>query len=175
MVSDGPADPSVHHALRSTRRLWRGRRVLVEECARAPGCWGNPARRRGLELARGTHVVWINHDNLVSPTYLAAHVGNLRSDPRAVSLVGVDLWQGGLFRKRLPEFIEHRPGVAGGHGLRAGRVDLLNYALPCELALGVDAFGPGMEREYAADWTTLEACLKATGWRMSEGVVGVHF
>jgi hypothetical protein len=119
--------------------------------------------------------VWINHDNLVWPTYLAAHVGNLRSEPNLVSLVGVDLWQGGLFRKRLPELLEPARGVVGGHGLRAGRVDLLNYALPRGLALGVDAFGTGMEREYAADWTTLEACLKTAGWRMSEGVVGVHF
>jgi glycosyltransferase involved in cell wall biosynthesis len=173
VVSDGPADPSVHHALRSTRRIWYGRRVLVEECERAVGCWGNRGRRRGLELSQGTHVVWINHDNLVQPTYLEAHAENLRNDPVAVSVVGIDLWQGGLFRKRLPE----RRGLAtgAGHGLRAGRVDLLNYALPRELAVMVDAFGPGMEQEYAADWTTLEACLNRAECRFHDAVVGVHF
>lgn len=177
VVSDGPADPSVHHSLRSSRRLWYGRRVLVEECERAEGCWGNRSRRRGLGLAQGTHVVWINHDNLVHPSYLAAHAENLRSEPDCVSLVGIDLWQGGLFRKRLPERLAAPVGATPGsaHGLRAGRVDLLNYVLPRELAVAVDAFGPEMEREYAADWTTLDACLRQTGWRYRDAIVGVHF
>ena len=117
-------------------------------------------------------MVWFNHDNLIAPHFLGAHAAHFVEDPRCISLVGVDLWQKGRFRKRLPEW---NPASATVRRLQAGRVDLLNYALPRDLALEIDAFGPAMETRYAADWITLEACLSRAPLRVSETVAGVHF
>ena len=163
VVSDGPCDASVHAAIRSTRARWRGRRVEVCETERADGCWGNRGRALGLALARGERIVWVNHDNLIAPEYLATHVALDARRPGCVGVVDIELWQQGRSRGRYPR------------GYRTSRIDLLNYSLPVGLAREIDAFGPGMEREYAADGRVFEEAARRAGVERALVCLGVHF
>jgi hypothetical protein len=163
VVSDGPADPVVGLSLASTRARWKGHRVEQRDLPRAEGCWGNRGRAEGLAWARGERIVWVNHDNLIEPGYLAAHAAAAERSPAAITVVDIELWQKGRYRGRYPK------------ALRRSRIDLLNYSLPVELARRVNAFGLEMEREYAADGTVFELAAELAPVEMEARCVGVHF
>lgn len=166
LVVDGPA-PAERYAppdiARQLRRAAPGRRIEVFERPPAPGCHGNMARNFGLHQARGEYVVWVNHDNLIWPHFLATHAANRAAVPGCVSLVDIDLWQIDRYRGRFPR------------GYRAGRIDLLNFALPRPLALAVNAFGDTAATEYAADWLLFESCRQQAPIHHTPLVCGVHF
>lgn len=163
VVSDGACDPLVALSLASSRSRWRGHRVEQQSLERAEGCWGNRGRAWGLDWARGDRVVWVNHDNLIGPDYLAAHAAAAARSPGAVTVVEIELWQKGRYRGRYPK------------GLRRSRIDLLNYSLPVDVARQVAAFGPEMEREYAADGTVFEAAAAIAPVEWERICAGAHF
>lgn len=163
VVSDGACDPLVALSLASSRGRWRGRRVEQQVLERAEGCWGNRGRAWGLDWARGDRIVWVNHDNLIGPDYLAAHAAAAARSPDAITVVDIELWQKGRYRGRYPR------------GLRRSRIDLLNFSLPVDLARRIEAFGPAMEREYAADGTVFEAAAVIAPVEWEPVCVGAHF
>lgn len=166
LVVDGPSPEgrfSPWRAADQIRRACPGRRIELFELPRAEGCWGNASRRYGLQQATGEYVCWVNHDNLIAPRYLAAHAENITKTPRCVSVVDIDLWQHDRYQGRYPR------------ALRRSRIDLLNFAVPRDVALTGDAFGPAMERVYAADWLVFEACSKVLPVEHRRELVGTHF
>jgi len=166
LVVDGPSPaelPGPAAMLRQLRRCRFPQRIELLELPRAEGCWGNVGRRAGLDAARGEYVCWINHDNLIAPRYLSAHAENIaRCDP-CVSVVEIDLWQRHRYRGRFPR------------RLQRSRIDLLCYSIPTATAREVEAFGPHMERVYAADWEVFDACYRRLPVEWSHELVGMHF
>lgn len=166
VVLDGPARDdrySPSRLLDSLRRRLPKRRLECWEVPRAEGRFGNAARHFALQHAAGDYVCWINHDNLVFPNYLSAHAANVSKTPGCVSVVDVDFWKDERYHGRYPR------------ALSRSRIDLLNFAVPLTAARAVDAFGGDMEKVYAADWLTFDACRKRCPVEWSHVLAGVHF
>ena len=166
VVSDGPAPHGAFAPVRMLKQLERrmpGRRLEFWELPRAAGCWGNRGRNFALQHARGEYVCWVNHDNLLSPNYLAAHALNIAKCPGCVSVVNIDYWKNDVYHGRYPR------------ALARSRIDLLNFAVPLETACEVKAFGPAMETVYAADWLTFDACRRLRPVEWNRQRVGTHF
>ncbi len=160
-----PGCPDPESIVREFRRRHPlAQRIEVHRLPRAEGCFGNVARNAALNHASGDYVCWINHDNLVTPGYLTAHMANIRRRPGCVSVVDIWLWAKGRFHGRYPR------------ALRRSGIDLLCFAVPLETARAVDAFGGASAKEYAADWTVFAACRDRLPVEHNRGaVVGVHF
>lgn len=166
LVSDGPAPTgaySPHRLLRQIERRLPGRRLELWELPAAPGCFGNRGRNFALAHARGEYVCWVNHDNLLAPRYLAAHAENAGRVAGCVSVVDIDYWKDDVYHGRYPR------------ALRQSRIDLLNFAVPLELARSVNAFGGAMETVYAADWLVFDACRRRTPVEWTRQLAGAHF
>jgi hypothetical protein len=138
-------------------------RIEVVDLPRAAGCYGNVGRHAGLQLATGDAVCWFNHDNLITPDYLATHAALQQAQPGAISIVGIDYWRDGVCHGVFPRRIA------------AGHLDLLCYSLPVTLARQIDAFGPAMQTIYAADWHTFQAARNHAPVIQSSTIAGVHF
>lgn len=149
--------------LTSARSGFPRHRIEVFETPRAEGCWGNRARRFALSQARSDYIAWVNHDNLIFPNFLATHAANIARSPGCVSVVDIDYWRDERRQGRFPR------------ALARSRIDLLNFAVPVEVAREVDAFGEAMERVYAADWLTYRACAARRPVERVCTVTGVHF
>lgn len=166
VVIDGPAPESPfspHRLLAPLKRRLPNRRIECRELPRAEGCWGNVARNFGLRQSAGDYVCWINHDNLISPQYLAAHAANVRKSPGCVSVVDIDYWRDSRWHGRYPR------------RLARSKIDLLNFAVPREAALAIDAFGGAATRVYAADWLVFDACRRGRPVEHNPVLVGAHF
>lgn len=167
IVVDGPPPRSGRFAPRrlvaQLKARFGGRRIEVHHLPRAAECYGNVARNFGLQQAGGDYVCWVNHDNLVAPDYLAAHAENIVKRPGCLSVVDIDLWKGDRYHGRYPR------------RFAAGRIDLLCFAAPTELALRVNAFGGAASRVYAADWLAFDACRKIAPVVHNRRLVGTHF
>lgn len=166
VVSDGMRDAAVDLVIRAFHHYPRNRYEVVD-CPRVPGIWGNRARRIGLDHCQGDYVVWINHDNIVFPDYLAAHKRNIDSMSGCISVVNLDCW----VRMRYYGPFPVRPA-------RLTKIDLMNFAMPLELARKVDAFGPEMEAIHHADWLTYDAATRhapVVTVPETDVPVGIHF
>jgi hypothetical protein len=126
---------------------------------------GNRNRYRVMSLARGEYLVWLNVDNLVYPSWLENHASNIRCAPGAISLVNIQYWH-------LHEYWGVLPCA-----LSCGSVDLLNYAVPRELAQSVSAFGPDEEHIAYVDWLVFERCARhaTVVWDKTQPVCACHF
>lgn len=166
LVVDGPPPRGPFAPKKVVEQLRRhspGRRIELFELPRAEGCYGNAGRNFALEKARGDYVCWVNHDNLISPGYLAAHAKNVEKQPGCLSVVDVDLWVGDRYHGVYPRRFAR------------SRIDLLCFAVPLPTAREVNAFGDEAQRIYAADWLTFDACQKRLPIEHNRGVVGAHF
>src|SRR5262249_15422571 len=83
---------------------------------------GHRERHHALSLAGGTYITWLNSDNLVYPNWLQNHYANVSDNVGAISIVNVQYWRNDLYRGVLPRT------------LALGEMDLLNFALPLDLA-----------------------------------------
>lgn len=149
--------------LEPLRMMFPEKRIEFFELDRAEGCWGNRGRAYGLQEARGEYVCWVNHDNLIGRDYLKQHAENVARRPGCLSVVDIHLWIGDRYRGRYPR------------AYRCGRIDLLCYAIPCETARRVEAFGSAMERIYAADGKVFEACARELEIEHTREAAGHHF
>lgn len=165
VVVDGPGPDAGYQPRRLIRQLQQSlsQRCEILELPRAAGCFGNVGRRQGLDHVRGDYVVWVNHDNLLTPDYLATHAENIARSPGCLSVVGIDYWRGDRYHGQLPR------------RLACGQLDLLCYAVPRATALQVNAFGGDASTVYAADWLTFAACQSLLPVERSTAVVGTHF
>jgi hypothetical protein len=123
-------------------------------------------RHHSLGLARGEYVAWLNVDNLVYPNWLCTHRSNIsRSPPGAISVVNIQYWQRQRYWGVLPRALAY------------GVFDLLNYALPLELARKHRVFGPDTERLDYADWIAFERCARDAPvcWDPEQPVCACHF
>jgi len=122
-------------------------------------------RNYSLRLVEGEYVAWLNVDNLVYPNWLQSHHDNLREAPGAVSVVNVQYWQRQDYWGVLPRTLAY------------GHLDLLNYAVPVELARRLDLFGPDVETIPHADWIAFERCAReaAVVWHPDQPVCACHF
>jgi glycosyltransferase involved in cell wall biosynthesis len=122
-------------------------------------------RHHALQLATGQYIAWLNVDNLVYPNWLQNHHTNVRDAPGAISVVNIQYWQRHDYWGVLP------PALAYGH------FDLLNYALPLELARRMNVFGPDMEHIPHADWLAFERCSKEAPviWDCQQPVCACHY
>jgi glycosyltransferase involved in cell wall biosynthesis len=122
-------------------------------------------RHYSLELAKGEYIVWLNVDNLVYPNWLQNHHDNLRDNPGAISVVNIQYWQKQDYWGVLPRRLAY------------GEMDLLNYALPLELARRLNIFGPDEERIAHADWIAFERCSREASvvWHKDQLVCACHF
>ena len=119
------------------------------------GKYGNPLRRRGLELARGRYVCWVNHDNLLHPGFLKAHMRNFEDQPEGVSLVNVD-----YFTQEMYYMGKTPRGWRGIEALEAGDLDLLNFAVPAQAAREHGLFAPAHDALPAAWWPGLQSLMR---------------
>lgn len=122
-------------------------------------------RHHALGLAQGQYVAWLNGDNLVYPNWLRCHHENLAGNPGAISVVNIQYWRGPEYRGMLPTALAY------------AHLDLLNYALPLDLARRADVFGPAVEHVPHADWLAFESCARAAPvvWNRDQPVCACHF
>ena len=166
LVVDGPSPQgrfAPKTAVDQLRRHFPDKRIDIWELPRAEGCHGNVGRRFALDQAGGDYVCWVNHDNLIAPSYLAVHAANIEKTPGCLSVVDVDLWVGDRYHGVYPR------------RLARSKIDLLCFAVPLATAKEVDAFGGTIAKVYAADWTTFAACQKILPIEHNHSVVGTHF
>jgi glycosyltransferase involved in cell wall biosynthesis len=126
---------------------------------------GNRERRHALSLARGKYIMWLNSDNLVYPDWLQNHYSNVSQSIGSISVVNIQYWRNDEFRGKLPR------------SLACGEMDLLNFALPLDLAKRLDTFGPDVEHLRYADWLAFEKCAKEAKviWDKAQPVCACHF
>lgn len=128
---------------------------------------GNRERSLALRQAMGSYVTWLSIDNLVYPNWLSCHFENFQKNPDLMSFVNIDYFRHGHYYGKLPTSIAY------------SGVDLLNLALPTDLAREIDAFGPEMEREECSDWRVVERALKKGGkrysWNPEQPICACHF
>lgn len=145
------------------RRHHTKQRIDVWELPCAEGCYGNVGRNFCLQHVTGDYICWINHDNLITPDYLAAHQENIEKTPACLSVVDIHLWEADRYRGRYPR------------RMTVSHIDLLCFAVPTQTARKVNAFGGRAERVYAADWLTFNACRKLLPIEHNHRLVGTHF
>lgn len=138
-------------------------RIQIWNLKRAAGCFGNVSRNFALKHVTGDYICWVNHDNLITPDYLDAHLQNIKKTPGCLSVVDIQLWKNDRYFGRYPR------------RFAASQIDLLCYALPAETARRVNAFGGPAERVYAADWLAFDACRKLIPLEHNRHLVGTHF
>ncbi len=167
IVSDGHPPESVFHIVRLARKKLKGFNVMeFITTDRAEGCWGNPARRMGMEAARGDYVCWVNHDNIIFPNYLAAHADNFARERACVSVVPI------MLRANQREI-----GLLPKRPVRISHIDLMNFALPLDVAKSIGAFTDDLKTTYAADWPIYEKASKILPVVEYDSAVplGIHF
>lgn len=126
---------------------------------------GNPERHRGLQEACGKFVTWLSADNIVYPQWLENHLANFAQAADVTSVVNTDYW--------LPK--EGYKGVLP-ISLTPGGIDLLNFALPIEMARDVDAFGERDRNETCSDWKVFARCqYPAVTWVQNQPPCAAHF
>ena len=126
---------------------------------------GHRERHYALSLARGTYITWLNSDNLVYPAWLHHHYTNVSKNIGAISVVNVQYWRNEVYRGTLPQ------------RLAVGEMDLLNFALPLDLAKRHKVFGPEVEHLRYADWLAFESCARDAPvvWDPAQPVCACHF
>lgn len=122
-------------------------------------------RHFSLSLARGEYIAWLNADNLVYPDWLRCHAANVAARPGAISVVNIQYWQRQDYWGTLPRALAY------------GELDLLNYALPLDLARRLGVFGPDVEHIPHADWVAFERCAREAPvvWDPTQPVCACHF
>jgi glycosyltransferase involved in cell wall biosynthesis len=122
-------------------------------------------RHHSLQLATGEYIAWLNVDNLVYPNWLENHYQNSLKAKGAISVVNIQYWQRADYWGVLPRALAY------------GEFDLLNYALPLELAKRMRVFGPDTERIAHADWLAFERCANEASviWERDQPVCACHF
>jgi glycosyltransferase involved in cell wall biosynthesis len=161
VVVDGeePLDPyEPHHVCGKTvsaRVVYRPRSKTI----------GFRERHHSLGLAGGEYIAWLNADNLVYPNWLQSHHANVRDRRGAISVVNVQYWRWQDYRGVFPRALAY------------GELDLLNYALPLDLARRLNVFGPDVEAVPHADWIAFERCAREAPvvWDRDQPVCGCHF
>lgn len=159
-------------------------RITYLTAERAPGCWGNRARRIGLERARGAYTCFMGHDCLLASGYLGAHASQV---PIAVdvypvlSVVDLQYWR---TRARLNHLCELTHEAYDGvlplrirdpEDWRVGDIDLTCVAFPTARALALDLFGDELATVYPADALGFMALKEHMPVLHRPGVVAAHF
>ncbi len=162
LVVHGPSPLDRFAPRRVVQKLQRHfphNRMEIWQLPRAAGCFGNVGRNFALNHVRGDYVCWINHDNLVTPQYLIAHLKNIEKRPGCLSVVDIDLWISCRYPRRFAQ----------------SQIDLLCFAVPLTIARRVNAFGGESSRVYAADWSTFDNCRRLLPIEYNRQIVGTHF
>lgn len=122
-------------------------------------------RHFSLGEAKGEYIAWLNVDNLVYPNWLENHRKNLTDNRGAISVVNIQYWQLQDFWGVLPKALAY------------GEFDLLNFALPVDLARKHGVFGPDSEKITHADWIAFERCARFAPviWDRQQPVCACHF
>jgi hypothetical protein len=155
-------------------------RIKYLTLPQALGAWGNVSRYRGLELATGDYTVFIGHDCIMFPGYLAAHAENVAKSPGCLSLVDIDMWTARSFKPGItlphPEYLGIRPKRKYPFdAMKLGDVDLTCMAFPTERARQIGVFARKM-KDYCADHNDAYLlCIKAMPVVHRPGVVAGHF
>jgi glycosyltransferase involved in cell wall biosynthesis len=177
VVCDGQPTTEAAKIYHKVRKRMGHHRVEIVIADRVEGIWGNRARSIGLDYCTGDYVCWVNHDNVIFPTYLQRHFDNIAGAKEGgefgpISVLNIDTWV-------ITSRGSHRYcGVFPEETPRLGGFDLMCMAIPLDLARKVDAFGGSMERIHHADWLIYEAASKATGEvrvPLDCPVDGIHF
>ncbi len=182
ILADGP-HPAAERLVKdylSREPRWADR-VAYDTVARVPDTFGNFVRREGLERADGVYTTFMGHDCLYMPGYLSAHMENIDAvmPTPVVSSVDVACW---TMRPHvampadpwLPVYLGTMPRGELSHSV-VGDLDLTSLAFPTKLAVEWGVFGPAISGEYAADWHSFRAMMRAISYRHRAGVVAAHF
>lgn len=118
-----------------------------------------------IDHVRGSHLLWLNADNLVYPRFIETHYDNINKNPDAISVVNIHYW-----------LKDHYWGVLP-RAFLCGNLDLLNYCLPTELARKVNACGEYAKNGGEEDWFTLERAMKHAPviYNKDQEPVAAHF
>lgn len=182
VVADGP-HPAAELLVREflDREPAYQDRISYLTAAHAPGCWGNVARRVGLDRARGRYTCFLGHDCLLTSAYLTAHAENIPAAEPVLSVVDVQYW-----RKRTKFGPGRELAVEVYDGLMPRRIrdlahwdigdlDLTCVAFPTAEAIRHGLFGPATAGAYPADALGFLALRKHLPVRHRLGVVAAHF
>lgn len=97
VVCDGQPTIEAAKIYHKVQKRMGNRRVDIVVADRVEGIWGNRARNIGLDHCRGDYVCWVNHDNVIFPTYLQRHFDNIAGAKEGgefapISIVNIDTW-----------------------------------------------------------------------------------
>jgi glycosyltransferase involved in cell wall biosynthesis len=160
IIRDGPGTTRVEELLQN----FRDRDIKFISLPAAEGCWGNVSRRHGVEIATGDYVCWLGHDNTIYPNYLSDHATNIHYNPRCISLVHIEYWND----------LHNYVGVFPNKNIGYAEVDLLNFAMPIDIAKEV-AFLPKDDKKRDADYWTFDAARQLLPLERSRTIAGVHY
>jgi len=165
VCSNGPEEMEARNAVESARDVRVRYRCLDKE--QAEGDFGNSARKKMIEEARGEYVMFLDDDNVILPTYLAQMAHVLDEDEEIGFVVCRVMHFGPLNEKELGK----PPIVLEGEPVKLYHIDPLQVMVRTELMQKV---GWDTAKGYLSDGVTLEKLGKAAKYSKIEEVLGVH-
>lgn len=185
IVTDGP-HPKVKELVATFKEKAKlPNRIEYEELPRMEGTWGNPGRRHGMNMGEGDYLVYLSHDCLWTPDYLAAHARNIEAHGDCFSLVSIQYWTsrtwGCPFQElshigRVCDFMGRMPNKSKHPSrLEIAEVDLGCMCFPMSVARKIPIFPVMHDFAYQCDWYAFEECRKRLPVAFSPDIVGAHF
>lgn len=136
---------------------------------------GNDIRHAAMAYCHKDYIIWYGHDCLIDKDYLQTHAEQIKDD-RCISVVSQEHFTWWDHMQSWTLYRETLPRTMDPSSLRMAKVDLLNFALPADVAREW-AWRKEHRKKYEADWFTLWDCMQGSGLpvRISDKVVCAHF
>lgn len=167
-------------------------RITYVEHPKSPkNTYGNPLRRRGLELATGDYICFLSHDCLLDKDYLSTHKESIDAKGvSCVSVVSMLYWGAPEHRQgktmlgerdlaAMPEFIGRIPWSQSGKldmaSAKTGEIDLSCYSFPTLEARQVGVFAQDLDASYDADFASYDRCRRLLPVAFTGKTVAGHF
>jgi glycosyltransferase involved in cell wall biosynthesis len=141
----------------------------------ADAAYGNAIRRTAMDYCCNDYIIWYSHDCLIDKDYLQTHADQIDGD-QCISIVSQEHFTWWDHPQGWTLYREGLPCTADPAALRMGQIDLLNFALPTDVARRW-AWREEHQLRYEADWFTLWDCMQGSELpvRISDKVVCAHF
>ena len=165
VCSNGPEEMEARGAVESARDVRVRYRHLDEE--QAEGDFGNSARKKMIEEARGEYIMFLDDDNIILPTYIEKMVKCLDGNPS----VGFAVCRIIHFGPLKEEAVGKPPAILVGEPVKLHHIDPLQVMVRTELMQKV---GWDTEKGYLSDGVTLEKLGDEAEYLLVANMLGVH-